>query len=83
MQESVQPIDRQSLLVKANEIIREHEDYVQGIEATNVTERNGVLIFSGDYFLDEQGLPTAKSTAVFNMFKHLAHVLSEKYTLEE
>ena len=33
------------------------------------------------YFLDEQGLPTAKSTAVFNMFKHLAHVLSEKYHL--
>ncbi|HGY8405300.1 TPA: DUF2498 family protein, partial [Escherichia coli] len=23
----------------------------------------------------------AKSTAVFNMFKHLAHVLSEKYHL--
>jgi hypothetical protein len=83
MQESVLPIDRQSLLAKANEIICEHEDYVQGIEATNVTERNGILIFSGDYFLDEQGLPTAKSTAVFNMFKHLAHVLSEKYTLAE
>lgn len=83
MQESVLPIDRQTLLAKANEIIREHEDYVQGIEATNVTERNGILIFSGDYFLDEQGLPTAKSTAVFNMFKHLAHVLSEKYTLTE
>ncbi|EHC64960.1 hypothetical protein LTSEJOH_2418, partial [Salmonella enterica subsp. enterica serovar Johannesburg str. S5-703] len=27
------------------------------------------------------GLPTPKSTAVFNMFKHLAHVLSEKYHL--
>ena len=38
-------------------------------------------IITGDYFLDEQGLPTAKSTAVFNMFKHLAHVLSEKYHL--
>ncbi len=52
----------------------------QGIEATGVTQRNGVLVFTGDYFLDEQGLPTAKSTAVFNMFKH-AHVLSEKYHL--
>ncbi|MGE1382848.1 DUF2498 family protein, partial [Escherichia coli] len=51
------------------------------IEATGVTQRNGVLVFTGDYFLDEQGLPTAKSTAVFNMFKHLAHVLSEKYHL--
>ncbi|VUC83773.1 Protein yciN [Salmonella sp. NCTC 11881] len=52
-----------------------------GIVATGVTQRNGVLVFSGDYFLDEQGLPTPKSTAVFNMFKHLAHVLSEKYHL--
>ncbi|WP_038906893.1 DUF2498 family protein, partial [Yersinia pestis] len=25
--------------------------------------------------------PTAKTTAVFNMFKHLAHVLSAKYHL--
>jgi hypothetical protein len=40
-----------------------------------------VLVFSGEYFLDEQGLPTPKSTAVFNMFKYLAHALSEKYHL--
>ncbi|MGD1317695.1 DUF2498 family protein, partial [Enterococcus faecium] len=38
-------------------------------------------VFKGEFFLDEQGLPTAKSTAAFNMFKHLAHVLSEKYHL--
>jgi hypothetical protein len=31
--------------------------------------------------LDADGLPTAKTTAVFNMFKHLAHLLSEKYHL--
>ena len=49
-----------------------------GIEATGVEQRNGVLVFSGEYFLDEQGLPTPKSTAVFNMFKY-AHTLSEKY----
>jgi len=81
MQGTSQPIDRQSLLELANKLIREHDDTLAGIEATDVTQRNGVLVFSGDYFLDEQGLPTPKSTAVFNMFKYLAHHLSEKYHL--
>ena len=81
MNKETQPIDRETLLKEANKIIREHEDTLAGIEATGVTQRNGVLVFTGDYFLDEQGLPTAKSTAVFNMFNHLAHVLSEQYHL--
>ncbi|EHM47505.1 MAG: YciN family protein [Yokenella regensburgei] len=81
MMSNTQPIDKQTLLVEANRLIREHEDTLAGIEATGVTQRNGVLVFSGEYFLDEQGLPTPKSTAVFNMFKYLAHELSEKYHL--
>lgn len=81
MKQDTQPIDRQTLLAKANQLIRDHEDTLSGIEATGVTQRNGVLVFSGEYFLDEQGLPTGKSTAVFNMFKYLAHELSDKYHL--
>lgn len=81
MQETSQPIDKQSLLTEANRLIRDHDDTMKGIEATDVTQRNGVLVFSGEFYLDEQGLPTAKSTAVFNMFKYLAHQLSEKYHL--
>ncbi|WP_436874346.1 YciN family protein [Kosakonia sacchari] len=81
MQETSQPINRQSLLELANKMISEHDDTLSGIVATGVNQRNGVLVFSGEYFLDEQGLPTAKSTAVFNMFKYLAHELSEKYHL--
>ena len=81
MQNTTQPIDRASLLIEANKLIRDHEDTLAGIEATGVEQRNGVLIFSGEYFLDEQGLQTPKSTAVFNMFKYLAHTLSEKYHL--
>ena len=77
MQNTTQPIDRASLLIEANKLIRDHEDTLAGIEATGVEQRNGVLVFSGEYFLDEQGLPTPKSTAVFNMFKYLAHTLSE------
>lgn len=81
MQSTSQPIDRQSLLALANQLIRDHDDTLKGIEATGVQQRNGVLVFSGEYYLDEQGLPTPKSTAVFNMFKYLAHELSEKYHL--
>lgn len=78
-----QPIDRASLLSEANRIIREHEDFIHGMAVNSVEQKNGVLIFKGDYFLDDQGLPTAKSTAIFNMFKHLSHVLSEKYHLTD
>lgn len=53
MHKETQPIDRETLLLEANKIIREHEDTMAGIVATGVTQRNGVLVFSGDYFLDE------------------------------
>jgi len=81
MQQLTQPIDRATLLAQANKMIREHEDYIAGMVATDVEQKNGVLVFRGEYFMDEQGLPTAKTTAVFNMFKYLAHQLSEKYHL--
>ncbi|EOV9607507.1 YciN family protein [Cronobacter sakazakii] len=81
MQELTQPIDRAMLLAQANKMIREHEDYIAGMVATDVEQKNVVLVFRGEYFMDEQGLPTAKTTAVFNMFKYLAHQLSEKYHL--
>lgn len=77
------PIKREALLAEANKIIKEHEDYMQGMEATEVEQKGGVLVFRGEFFLDEDGIPTRKTTAVFNMFKHLAHVLSEKYHLED
>ncbi|QBH96182.1 DUF2498 family protein [Limnobaculum zhutongyuii] len=77
------PISRQALLTEANEIIRNHEDFLHGMEATDVEQKGDVLVFRGEYFLDEDGLPTPKTTAVFNMFKHLAHVLSGKYHLQD
>ncbi len=76
-----QTIDSVSLLAKANTIIRDHEDFIHGMAVNSVEQKNGVLIFKGDYFLDDQGLPTPKSTAACSMVKHLTHVLSEKYQL--
>lgn len=75
------PIDRKTLLAEANDIIRNHGDYLHGMVADDVEQKNNVLVFRGEFFLDDNGLPTLKTTAVFNMFKHLAHTLSEKYYL--
>ncbi|CDG21330.1 Protein yciN [Xenorhabdus poinarii G6] len=75
------PVKRDQLLKKANEIMIKHEDFIPGMYVDKVEQRGGIFVFRGEYFLDENGLPTAKSTAVFNMFKHLAHLLSEKYYL--
>ncbi|CAI1569142.1 YciN family protein [Serratia fonticola] len=81
MRNNTQPIERADLLTEANNIIHQHEDYMHGMVATDVEQKGSVLVFRGEFFLDPEGLPTAKTTAVFNMFKHLAHVLSEKYHL--
>ena len=81
MKAPTQPIDRKTLLIEANQLIRDHEDTMAGIEATDVVQKGDVLVFRGEYYLDEQGLPTPKSTAVFNMFKYLAATLSDKYHL--
>ena len=81
MQKNTQPISRQALLEKANALIREHDDYFAGLEADDVIQQGDVLVFRGPFFLDDEGLPTAKTTAVFNVFKYLALTLSSRYHL--
>ncbi|WGW01483.1 YciN family protein [Vibrio sp. YMD68] len=71
------------LLLIANQIIQEHDDYIEGMRATSVEEKEDVLIFKGEYFLDQNGMPTANTTAVFNMFKYLALHLSKEFTLQQ
>ncbi len=78
-----QPISEFDLLLIANQLIQDHENYFPGLRATQVEEKEGVLIFKGDYFLDAQGLPSDKTPIVFNMFKYLAHHLSKQFTLEK
>tara|TARA_Y100001956_G_scaffold2724_1_gene2779 strand:- start:3042 stop:3290 length:249 start_codon:yes stop_codon:yes gene_type:complete len=76
-------ISKFELLLIANHIIQEHDDYIEGMRADSVEEKEDVLIFKGEYFLDDNGMPTANTTAVFNMFKYLAHHLSKEFTLEQ
>jgi hypothetical protein len=77
------PITKFDLLLIANQIIQQHDDYIEGMRATSVEEKDGVLVFKGDYFLDDGGLPTANTTAVFNMFKYLALHLSKEFSLRD
>ena len=76
-----QPITAQDLLELANRMLREHEDYMHGIAATSVEQKNGILVFKGDFCFDEQGLPTPRSMMIFNLFKYLAQTLSGQYQL--
>ncbi|MDH6017598.1 YciN family protein [Vibrio splendidus] len=71
------------LLLIANQIIQSHNDYIEGMRANSVVEKDDVLIFKGEYFLDSNGMPTENTTAVFNMFKYLAHHLSKEFTLQQ
>lgn len=78
-----QSINEFNLLLIANQLIQDHEQYIEGMRAESVTEKEGVLVFKGPYFLDDAGLPTDKTTAVFNMFKYLAHHLSKEFSLQK
>ncbi|WP_338556187.1 DUF2498 family protein [Erwinia sp. E_sp_B04_7] len=78
-----QTINRDSLLSIANEMLVSHKDYFVGVKATDVEQKGDVLIFRGDYFLDQQGLPGEKSRVVFNLFKFLAVELSPRYQLDK
>lgn len=76
-----QPITEFDLLLIANQIIQQHDSYIEGMRAESVEEKDEILVFKGNYFLDNNGLPTANTTAVFNMFKYLALHLSKEFTL--
>ncbi|KDN30405.1 hypothetical protein VFDL14_06670 [Vibrio fortis] len=80
---SKQAITEFDLLLIANQVIQSHANYIEGMRADSVTEKDDVLVFKGEYFLDGNGLPTENTTAVFNMFKYLAHHLSKEFTLQQ
>ncbi|MGN1392974.1 MAG: DUF2498 family protein [Succinivibrionaceae bacterium] len=75
-------ISATELLEIANKMIKDDYDYMDGMEATSVIQNGEVLVLKGNFFLDEKGLPTLKSNAVFNMFKKVTTLLSKKYKLK-
>ncbi len=70
------------LLLIANQIIQSHDDYIEGMRANSVVEKDDVLVFKGEYFLDSNGMPTENTTTVFNKFKYIAHHHSKEFTIQ-
>ena len=81
MSNEKQEINRADLIALANTQLPEHEDFIEGVEVKNVTTQHDVITFKGESFLDENGLPTAKSMIAFNLYKWLCHHFSNKYIL--
>lgn len=82
MQNNIQYITKDELIEKANDIIQKHDDFIHGMFVDTVEQHRDTLVFKGEFFLDTNGIPTTKSTAAFNMYKHLSHILSEQYHLK-
>jgi hypothetical protein len=76
-----QTVTAQALIELANEALKTHQDYVEGVKVHQVTQMPGTLIFKGESFLDHDGLPTLKSTQAFNLYKWLSHQFKDKYQL--
>lgn len=76
------PISKDQLMLKAVELMKECDDYIDGILPTDVREVDGSFVFTGEYFLREDGTPSAKTLAVFNVFKFLNHRLSRQFYLD-
>ncbi|MEH6451523.1 MAG: DUF2498 family protein [Psychromonas sp.] len=81
MNNDKQEINSEDLIVIANAQLPEHDDFIEGVKVSSVAEKHGVITFKGESFLDENGLPTAKSTIAFNLYKWLCHHFSNKYKL--
>ena len=73
----------EEILTLANKMIKNDYEYMDGMKAESVTKNGEVLVFKGEFFLDDDGLPTPKTNAVFNMFKKVTTVLSKQYKLKE
>ncbi|EKT63727.1 DUF2498 family protein [Providencia burhodogranariea] len=82
MQDNIQYITKDKLIEKANKIIQEHDDFIHGMFVDSVEQHRDTLVFKGEFFLDANGIPTTKSTAAFNMYKHLSHILSAQFHLK-
>lgn len=72
----------EELLKIANDLIKSDYEYMDGMRADSVTQNGEVLVFKGEFFLDNEGIPTAKTNAVFNMFKKITTIMSKQYKLK-
>ncbi|ARU94115.1 DUF2498 family protein [Tatumella citrea] len=83
MNTTPETLDATALITLANQKLQQHKDYFPAMKITSVRQQGPLLIFSGPWFADTQGMPTQQSTLAFNMFKFLTVELSPHYYLKE
>jgi Protein of unknown function (DUF2498). len=49
MSVETESISRQALLEIANQMIKQHDDYLAGMEANDVIQQGEILVFRGPY----------------------------------
>lgn len=76
-------ISKIELIKIANNMAKECDDYIDGITVTDIKTSGEAFVFSGEYFLKEDGTPSDKTLAVFNVFKSLNMTLSKQYKLND
>ncbi len=76
-------LSAQQLITLANQTLPRYPDFFSALEITGVRQQGELLIFSGPWFADAEGLPTHQSTIAFNAFKFLTVELSPLYCLKE
>ena len=76
-------VSREEIIRLANEMIKKDWEYMDGMEVTSAMQRDAAIVLRGEFFLDDQGLPTPKTNAVFNMFHRVSVELSRKYRIDE
>lgn len=76
-------VSQEEIIRMANEMIKKDWEYMDGMEVTSAIQRDAAIVLRGEFFLDDQGLPTPKTNAVFNMFHRVSVELSRKYRIAE
>lgn len=77
------PISSEEMVKLANSALRSHDDYIDGLVIYEAIQTPDCIVFKGENFLDEQGIPTAKSMAAFNLYKWLSYQFTGFYTIVE
>ena len=76
-------ISQGDIISLASETIQGFSEYIPGMTISSAQQEGEVIIFRGETFLDEYGLPTDTSKIAFSLYASLSDKYSETYQLTE
>lgn len=82
MNNEKQEVSMQEIVKLANEALHNNDDYIHGVVVYEAVQTPDCIVFKGENFLDENGFPTGKSMAAFNLYKWLSYQFTPLYTVK-